>query len=197
MEETADLPAPDLDALGNEYLDAIAAHRRTDKPFLIDKLPNNFRNVALIRAILPQARIVDVRRHPLANCVAMLRQNFLNLPEYAGTLADLARSRTAYTDAMARFDIELPDAVTHLKYEDLVKDTEAQIRYLLEALELTFEEGCLAWHKSGEPVRTPSSEQVRQPIYREALEEWQRFEPWLDEAKAVLADELADWAGDG
>ena len=193
MDETVQLSAVDCQALGMEYLDAIAVHRKTGKRFLIDKLPTNFRNVALISAILPQARIVDVRRHPLANCVAMLRQNFLNLPEYAGTLADLAKSRLAYVGAMERFATALPNAVTRIRYEDLVEDTETQIRALLDALDRPFEHACLAWYKNGEPVRTPSSEQVRQPIYRDALEEWRRFEPWLDEAKAVLGGELADW----
>lgn len=193
MNETADLAAVDRQALGNEYLDAIAVHRKTAKRFFIDKLPTNFRNVALVRAILPRALIVDVRRHPLANCVAMLRQNFLNLPEYAGTLSDIARSRLAYVAAMDRFDAALPNDVIHIRYEKLVEDTDAQIRRLLQAMGLSFEEACLAWHKSGEPVRTPSSEQVRQPIYRDALEEWRRFEPWLGEARVVLAGELADW----
>lgn len=194
MDETADLVAVDRQTLGNEYLEAVAVHRKTQRRFLIDKLPINFRNVALIRAFLPQARIVDVRRHPLANCVAMLRQNFLNLPEYAGTIGDLARSRVAYTEAMKQFDAAMPEAVAHIRYEDLVEDTDAQIRRLLEALGLPFEEACLAWYKSGEPVRTPSSEQVRQPIYRNALEEWRRFEPWLGEAKTLLAQEIAEWA---
>lgn len=193
MEESADLAAVDCRGLGNEYLDAISVHRKTQRRFLVDKLPTNFRNVALIRAILPQARIVDVRRHPLANCVAMLRQNFLNLPEYAGTLADLARSRLAYVAAIEQFEAALPDSVIPMRYEDLVEDTDAQIRRLLEALGLPFEAACLAWHKSGEPVRTPSSEQVRQPIYRDALEEWRRFEPWLGEARAILAEEIAQW----
>lgn len=195
MDETANLAAIDRAALGAEYLAAIAVHRKTDRPFIVDKLPTNFRNVALIRAILPRARIVDVRRHPLASCVAMLRQNFLNLPEYAGTPADIARSRVRYVAAMDRFDAAMPGAVVRIRYEDLVDDTDARIRGLLAALDLPFDDACLTWHKSGQPVRTPSSEQVRQPIYRDALHEWRRFDPWLDEAKAILADELAAWPG--
>ena len=194
MDDAVKLDEVDRAVLGNEYLSAIAVHRKTAKRFLVDKLPTNFRNVALIRAILPQARIVDVRRHPLANCVAMLRQNFLNLPEYAGTPADLARSRLAYTAAMQKFDAALPNCAHCIRYEDLVEDTEGQIRGLLEATGLTFEAACLTWHNSGAPVRTPSSEQVRQPIYRDALDEWRRFEPWLDEAKIILSEELAGWA---
>lgn len=195
MDEAANLAAADRAALGAEYLASIAVHRKTAKPFIVDKLPTNFRNVALIRAILPHARIVDVRRHPLASCVAMLRQNFLNLPEYAGTPADIARSRVRYVAAMDRFDDAMPGAVIRIRYEDLVGDTEARIRGLLAALDLPFEASCLAWHTSGQPVRTPSSEQVRQPIYRDALEEWRRFGPWLGEARAILAEELAGWTG--
>ncbi|GAA0303147.1 tetratricopeptide repeat-containing sulfotransferase family protein [Sphingomonas oligophenolica] len=193
MDETTNLAAVDRAALGAAYLESIAAHRKTNKTFIIDKLPTNFRNVALIRAILPQARIVDVRRHPLASCVAMLRQNFLNLPEYAGTMADLARSRKRYVEAMDRFDTALPGAVTRIRYEDLVRDTETQIRHLIAALDLPFEDACLAWHRSGQPVRTPSSEQVRQPIYRDALEEWRRLDLWLEDAKVLLAAEVQEW----
>ncbi len=121
----------------------------------------------------------------------MLRQNFLNLPEYAGTIADIARSRLAYVQAMQRFDAAMPGAVVHIGYEDLVADPESEIRRLIAAIGLPFEEACLKSHESGQPVRTPSSEQVRQPIYRHALEEWRRFEPWLGEVRELLAAELA------
>lgn len=191
MRSGADLTTLDRSLVAEQYLAAASVHRKTVRPFLVDKLPINFRHVAFIRAIFPEARIVDVRRHPLGNLVGMFRQNFLNLPEYSGTFAQLAAARLDYTATMERFAESLPQAVTTVIYEQLVDDTEKQIRRLLDKLRLPFDPGCLRWYDNGQPVRTPSSEQVRQPIFRSALSEWQRFEPWLGEAKAMLAAELA------
>lgn len=183
----------DKAAIAQKYCSAIGAHRKTDRPYLVDKLPTNYRNIALIHATMPYAKIVDVRRHPLASCVALLRQHFLNLPEFSGSLADLAWARRDYVKAMELFGAALPGAVFHLRYEMLVTETDTEIRRMLAGLGLPFDEACLNWHSSGAPVRTPSSEQVRQPIYTKAIDEWRRFDPWLDEAREILADELRDW----
>lgn len=193
MRQGGDLAAVAREEIAREYLSLADAHRKTDRRYLIDKLPINFRHVAFIRAILPQARIIDVRRHPLGNIVGMFRQNFLNLPEYSGTPAQLAHSRLAYTATMARFDDAMPGVVVRVVYERLVEDTESEIRRLLAELNLPFDPACLRWYDNGQPIRTPSSEQVRQPIFRKGLSEWQRFDPWLGEARRLLADELASY----
>jgi len=191
MDAQGDLTEIDVLALANEYIEESKIYRKTRRPFFVDKQPINYRHIALIKAILPQARIVEVRRGALANCVAMFRQHFLGLPEYAGSLADIAQARRDYEEAMACFEHVLPGASVRIEYEALVADTESEIRRLLDALALPFEEACLTWYANGQPVRTPSSEQVRQPIYRDALEEWRRFEPWLGEAKAILEKDEA------
>lgn len=193
VESGSDLQSLDREALAEEYLSAAQLHRKTDKPWFIDKLPANWRHVGLIRAILPYARIVDVRRYPMASCVAIFRQHFLGVGELAGSLADIATAWRHYAVSMRRFDAVWPDAVYRLRYEDLVTDTEAEVRSLLGALGLPFEEGCLRWFENGQPVRTPSSEQVRQPIFRHGLDEWRRFEPWLAEAGRLLSEEIALW----
>lgn len=187
------LDAIDRTALAEEYLSAVRVHRKTDKPWFIDKLPANWRHVGLIRAILPQARIVDVRRHPMASCVAVFRQHFLGVGELAGNLGDIAEVWRDYAASMRRFDAVWPGAVYRLRYEDLVTNTEAEVRSLLAGLGLPFEEVCLRWFENGQPVRTPSSEQVRQPIFRRGLSDWHRFEPWLAEVKLVLSEEVALW----
>lgn len=192
-ESGAGLGEIDRKALADEYLAATRLHRKTNKPWFIDKLPANWRHIGLIRTILPQARIVDVRRYPMASCVAIFRQHFLGIGELAGSLADIANSWRGYAESMRRFETALPGAVYRLRYEDLVADTEVQVRSLLAAIGLPFEEACLRWFENGQPVRTTSSEQVRQPIFKRGLDEWQRFEPWLAEARSILVDEIAIW----
>ncbi len=183
----------DRAGLAEEYLAAASAHRKTDKPWFIDKLPANWRHVGLIKAILPQAHIVDVRRFPLASTVAIFRQHFLGVGELSGSLADIAKLWRHYAVSMRRFDSAWPDAVYRIHYEDLVTDTDAAVRSLLASLGLAFEDACLRWFDNGQPIRTPSSEQVRQPIFTHGLEEWRRFDPWLVDARRVLTEEVILW----
>jgi hypothetical protein len=138
--------------------------RKTDRPLFIDKLPNNWLYVGFIKAILPNARIVDVRRHPLSAGVANFRQHFARGQHFAYDLADLGHYYRDYVRLMGHFDAVLPGAVHRIGYEDLVEDSEGQIRALLEGLNLPFEDACLQFHKTKRPVRTPSSEQVRSPF---------------------------------
>jgi tetratricopeptide (TPR) repeat protein len=193
IENGSDLRSLDREALAEEYLSAARVHRMTDRPWFIDKLPANWRHVGLIRTVLPQARIVDVRRHPMASCVAIFRQHFLGGGELAGSLTDIANTWRNYAALMRRIEAAWPDAVYRVRYEDLVTDTEAEVRSLLAALDLPFEDACLRWFENGQPVRTPSSEQVRRPIFRRGLDEWRRFEPWLAEAGILLSEEVARW----
>jgi tetratricopeptide (TPR) repeat protein len=191
IESRTALRSLDLRRLGTEYLAAARIHRKSAKPWFIDKLPVNWRHVGLIRAILPQARIVEVRRHPLASCVAIFRQHFLGMAELAGSPADIARAWRDYARAMTRFDRAWPGSVYRVEFARLVTDTEAEVRRMLGALDLPFEEGCLRWFENGQPVRTPSSEQVRQPMFRSGLDAWRRFDSELEEARTILADEIA------
>lgn len=175
-------------AIGQEYLRRVAPQRKTDCPFFIDKLPNNWLYAGFIKTILPHARIVDVRRHPLSAGVANFRQHFARGQHFAYDLADLGHYYRDYVRMMAHIDDVLPGAVHRVTYEDLVEDSEGQIRALLSALDLPFEEGCLTFHKTQRPVRTPSSEQVRSPIFRQGTENWQAYDPWLGPLRAALGD---------
>ena len=186
-----DLDGVDLDVLGREYLSAARAHRKTAKPFFIDKLPGNFAHTALIKLMLPNAKIVDVRRHPLATTWSVFKQLFSHGQPFAYDLTEIARWYRGYVAATAGFDAILPGGILHLRYEELVEDPETQVRRLLHHVGVAFEPGCLRFHESGNAVRTPSSEQVRQPIFRQGLEEWRRYELHLAPAAALLKHEIA------
>lgn len=191
--DTLDLTDVELAELGREYLSAARAHRKTPKPFFIDKLPGNFAHVALIRLMLPNAKIVDVRRHPLGTTWSVFKQLFMHGQPFAYDLTEIARWYRNYVAAMTRFDAIMPGLVHHLRYESLVEDTEAQVRRLLEHVGVEFESACLAFHESGNPVRTPSSEQVRQPIFRHAVDEWRRYEAHLQPTADLLMTEVASY----
>ncbi|MEA1672058.1 tetratricopeptide repeat-containing sulfotransferase family protein [Nitrospirillum sp. BR 11163] len=185
-----DLAPAALEALGAEYLARTRVHRHDGKPFFIDKMPNNWMHVALIRAILPQARIVDVRRHPLGVGWSAYKQHFARGQGFTYDLAELGRYYADYATLMAHVDRAAPGAVHRVIYERLVADTESEVRALLDHLGLPFEDGCLAFWDNRRTVRTPSSEQVRQPIFTEGLDHWRRFEPWLAPLKAALGTVL-------
>lgn len=165
-----------FEALGEEYLESARLHRKTDRPFFIDKRPDNFLFTGMIRLILPNARIIDARRHPAASCLSTFK-----LYSVRGRLriADLARNYRDYVDLMAHFDRVLPGKIHRVIYENMVADPETEIRKLLDYLGLPFEESCLRFHETKRTVLTPSSEQVRRPITAEAVDYWRNFEPWL------------------
>jgi tetratricopeptide (TPR) repeat protein len=177
-------------ALGEEYLDRTRIQRKTDRPFFIDKLPNNWAHVGLIRLILPNAKIVDARRHPLASCFSNFKQHFARGQSFTYGLEDVGLYYAAYVRLMAHFDRVLPGAVHRVIYEGLVDDTEREIRALLAALGLPFEEPCLRFWETDRAVRTASSEQVRRPINRDGLEPWKPFDPWLEPLRTALGEVL-------
>lgn len=185
----AELSADELKALGEDYLRRVSPQRKTDRPLFIDKLPNNWLYVGFIKAILPHARIVDVRRHPLSAGVANFRQHFARGQHFAYDLADLGHYYRDYVRLMTHLDSALPGAVYRIGYEDLVEDSEGQIRALLAGLNLPFEEACLQFHQTKRPVRTPSSEQVRSPIFRQGTENWQAWDAWLGPLRDALGYE--------
>ncbi|WP_240125874.1 tetratricopeptide repeat-containing sulfotransferase family protein [Thermomonas alba] len=196
----AALPPEELEALGRDYLRRVQPQRREGRPLFIDKMPNNFAHVGLIHAILPNAKIIDARRHPLACCFSNFKQHFARGQAFSYDLADLGHYYADYVMLMAHFDAVLPGRIHRVFHEAMVEDTEAQVRALLAYCGLEFDERCLRFFENPRAVRTASSEQVRRPIYREGLEQWRRFEPWLGPLKQALGPVLeaypavpADW----
>lgn len=185
-----DLSEKELRALGQEYLDRTRVIRTTGKPYFIDKMPNNWAHVGFIRLILPNAKIVDARRHPLACGFSNYKQHFARGQAFSYSLETIGRYYRDYVRLMAHFDRVAPGAVYRVIHEQLVADPAAEIRRMLGYLGLPFDEACLRFHESTRPVRTASSEQVRQPISSEGLEHWRRFEPWLGPLKEALGPVL-------
>ena len=172
--------------LGEEYLRRAAPQRQTDRAHFVDKLPNNWLFLPFILAALPNATIIDIRRHPIACCLANYRQHFARGQAFTYDLADLGAYYSDYVRLTAHVDAVAPGRVHRVIYERLVDDTEAEVRALLDACGLPFESACLDFHRTERAVRTPSSEQVRQPIYRDAVDEWRHYEPWLGELIGAL-----------
>jgi tetratricopeptide (TPR) repeat protein len=177
-------------ALGEEYLKRAGVQRRTDRPFFIDKLPNNWLFVPFIQLILPNAKIIDARRHPLGCCFSNFRQHFARGQPFTYDLEHLGRYYSDYVRLMAHIDAVLPGRVHRGIYERMVDDTETEVRRLLDYCGLEFEPQVLEFYKTERAVRTASSEQVRRPIYREATEEWRAYEPHLGALKAALGSVL-------
>jgi tetratricopeptide (TPR) repeat protein len=186
----ATLSADELRALGERYLQQTRIQRKTDAPLFIDKLPNNWAHVGLIHLMLPNAKILDARRHPLACCFSGFKQHFARGQHFTYGLEDIGRYYRDYVELMAHFDAVLPGRVHRVIYEQLVEDTEAEVRRVLAYCGLPFDERCLRFYENERNVRTASSEQVRQPIYRGGLEQWRHYELWLDPLKRALGPVL-------
>jgi tetratricopeptide (TPR) repeat protein len=191
----ADLSAAQCHALGERYIEQTRVQRKTSRPFFIDKMPNNFAYLGFIQLILPNAKIIDARRHPLACCFSVFKQHFARGQQFAYDLTDLGRYYRDYVALMSHFDNTLPGRIHRVIYEHLVEDTETQVRDLLKYCGLAFEERCLRFYENERAVRTASSEQVRQPIFREALEHWRHFEPWLGALREALGPVLDMYPG--
>lgn len=176
--------------LGREYLNRARVQRRTQRPFVIDKLPNNWLYVPFIQLILPNAKIIDARRHPLSCCFSNFRQHFARGQPFTYDLEDIGHYYADYVRLMAHIDAVLPGRVHRVFYERMVDDTEAEVRQLLQYCGLEFEPEVLEFYKTERPVRTASSEQVRRPIYRQGTEEWRAYEPYLGPLKGALGDVL-------
>lgn len=177
-------------ALGEEYLERCRMHRKLGRAFFTDKMPNNFHHLGVIATILPNAKIIDVRRHPLACCFSNFKQIFPSRQGASYDIADIGRYYRGYVELMAHFDRVLPGRVHRVVYENLVTDPEHEIRRLLDYCGLPFEENCLRFHETERGIRTISSEQVRLPVYTDSLEQWRHFEPWLEPLKMALGPVL-------
>jgi tetratricopeptide (TPR) repeat protein len=187
----ADLDAARLREYGERYLANTRVQRKTAVPFFVDKLPNNWLHVGLIHLMLPNAKIVDARRHPLSCGFSVFKQHFARGQNFSYTLENIGRYYHDYVELMAHFDTVLPGRVHRVHYESMVADTETEVRRLLDYLQLPFEDACLRFHENERAVRTPSAEQVRQPIYRESLEQWRNYAPWLRPLEEALGPVLA------
>jgi tetratricopeptide (TPR) repeat protein len=183
--------AAELRELGERYLQRTRIHRHTDAPFFIDKMPNNFQHIGLIHLALPNAKIIDARRHPLACCLSAFKQHFARGQNFSYDLGELGRYYRDYVELMAHYDAVLPGRIHRVFYERMVDDTEAEVRRLLDCCGLPFEEGCLRFYENERAVRTASSEQVRKPIYREGKDHFRHYRPWLGPLEDALGEVLA------
>jgi tetratricopeptide (TPR) repeat protein len=194
-EVLAAMPPAALRELGERYIERTRVHRKTSRPHFIDKMPNNFLHVAMIRLTLPNAKIIDARRHPMACCFSNFKQHYARGQRFSYDLADMGRFYVDYVTLMAHFDSVLPGRIHRVIYERIVEDTEAEVRRLLAYCGLPFEPECLRFFENERPVRTASSEQVRQPIYRDGVDQWRHYEPWLGPLMSALGPVLSAYPG--
>lgn len=194
-EVLAGLAAGEFQAFGERYLASTRIQRRSGRPMFIDKMPNNWGHVGLIHLMLPNARIIDARRHPLGCCFSNFKQHFARGQHFTYGLEDIGTYYRDYVELMAHFDEVLPGRVHRVFYERLVDDTGTEVRRLLDYCGLPFDERCLRFHENDRAVRTASAEQVRQPIYRDGIDHWRHFEPWLDPLKRALGPVLDAYPG--
>jgi tetratricopeptide (TPR) repeat protein len=181
----AGLGAQDFMRLGEKYLQDTRAYRK-GKPFFVDKMPNNFRHLALIHLLLPNAKIIDARRDPIACCFSNYKQLFASGQQFTYSIEDIARYYRMYRELMAHWDEVLPGRILRIQHEDVVDDLAGNVRRILDFCGLEFEPGCMEFHETERAVHSASSEQVRRPIYREGVDQWRRYEPWLGPLKDAL-----------
>ncbi len=181
----AELGADRLAAFGEKFIADTQVYR-SGKAFFIDKMPNNFRHVGLIHLILPNAKIIDARREPMACCFSNFKQLFASGQEFTYSLEDIGRYYRSYVALMQHWDSVLPGKILKVQHEDVVEDLTGSVRRMLAFCGLEFESQCVEFHKTARSVRTASSEQVRRPIYKEGLDQWRHYEPWLGPLKSVL-----------
>jgi hypothetical protein len=187
-----ELQGRDFRAYGKQYIDETRIVRRTGRPRFTDKLPNNFSHVGFAHLILPNARIINARRHPLDTCLGCYKQLFARGQTFTYDMSELALYYRQYHDMMKHWDRVLPGKVLDVHYEETVGDLEGQVRRILAHCGLPFEDACLRFHETQRAVRTASSEQVRQPLHDRALGAWRRYEkhlgPWMEELEDVIAE---------
>ena len=179
------LSEPQLKLIGDKYINDSDVFR-TDKPYFIDKMPNNFRHIGLIKLILPNAKIIDIRRSSMSACFSCYKQLFAEGQEFTYDLKDLAGYYNNYVELMDHWNKVLPNQILSINYEDVVNDFENSVNQILDYCNLNFEKECLEFYKSKRSVKTPSAEQVRQPIYKTGMDYWKNYEPYLDDLKNNL-----------
>ncbi|MCY7281134.1 MAG: sulfotransferase [Sphingomonas bacterium] len=189
----AALPAEQVRALGEAYLDTSRIHRRTDRLDFTDKMPNNWMHLGLIRLILPNARVIDVRRDPMACCFSNWKQLYAKGLDHSNALDTMGRYYVDYVRLMRHFDGVQPTMVHRIIYDDLVDDLAGGVRRLLDYLGLPFDPACLDFHTNDRAVHTISAGQVRKPINRDGIGQWQPYEKWLGPLRDALGDTLVSW----
>jgi tetratricopeptide (TPR) repeat protein len=189
----AELGPQDFRKFGERFMADTRIYRRTQRPFFIDKLPDNFRDIGLIHLMLPNAKIIDARREPMACCLGNLKQLFSGGQEFSYSIGDIAHYYRNYLELMRHWNEALPGRILTVHHEDVVENPEGNVCRILDFCDLRFEPACLEFHKTPRNVRTASSEQVRQPISREGLDQWRNYEPWLGPLKDGLGDALTTY----
>ncbi len=184
----AELSAEAARQLGQRFIADTRIYRKTPRPFFIDKLPDNFRDIGLIHLMLPNAKIIDARREPMACCFGNLKQLFTDGQEFSYSIEDIAHYYRHYLEIMRHWKKVLPGSILTVQHEDLVENLEASVRRILQFCGLPFEPVCLEFYRTERNVRTASSEQVRRPISREGLNRWRNYEPWLAPLRSALGD---------
>jgi hypothetical protein len=182
----AELGVEHFRRLGEQYLNDTLAYRDAKKPFFIDKMPNNFRHLGLIHLMLPNAKIIDARREPMACCFSNFKQLFASGQQFTYSFSDIARYYQQYLELMGHWDSVLPGRILRVQHEDVVDDLESNVRRILQFCGLDYEPGCVEFHKTKRTIHTASSEQVRRPINRDGLDQWRHFESWLGPLKEEL-----------
>jgi tetratricopeptide (TPR) repeat protein len=190
IDKLASLDRAELTKLGQSYIWSSGLRRTTERPFFTDKMPNNWLHIGLIMAILPNAAIIDARRHPLDCGLSNFKQFFAAGQAFTYNLRDIGSFYSDYVRMMRHFDAVRPGKIHRVFHERLVEDPEAEVRRLLEYLHLPFDPACLKFHESKRPVRTASSEQVRRPVNRSGMGKWKAFDPWLGELRESLGPVL-------
>jgi tetratricopeptide (TPR) repeat protein len=181
----------ELTAFGDAFIRDTQIHRKSGTPFFIDKMPNNFRHIGLIHMILPNAKIIDARRGAMGCCFSGFKQLFAEGQEFTYGLEEIGHYYKDYVALMDHWDAVLPGKILRVRYEDVVADLDAQVRRLLDYCGLPFEEACINFHQTERAVRTASSEQVRQPIFKSGVDQWEHFSEYLDPLREILGPELS------
>jgi tetratricopeptide (TPR) repeat protein len=181
----AELTPEQLKLCGENFIHDTQVYR-TGKPYFIDKMPNNFRHIGLLQLILPNAKIIDARREPMACCFSNFKQLFASGQEFTYSFEDIARYYRCYVELTAHWEAVLPGKVLRVEYEEVVSDLEGNVRRILDFCELEFEPACIDFYKTERSIRTASSEQVRQPIFKQGLEQWRHFNPYLEPLRRLL-----------
>jgi hypothetical protein len=187
-----ELTGEEMTAFGEAFINDTMIHRKQGTPYFIDKMPNNFRHIGLIHLILPHAKIIDARRSAMGCCFSGFKQLFAEGQEFTYGLEEIGHYYSDYVRLMDHWDAVLPGKILRVRYEDVVADLENEVRRVLDFCELPFEEACLNFHANDRAVRTASSEQVRQPIYKSGVDQWANYSPWLDPLREILGPELVE-----
>lgn len=195
LQTLSQLSAHEVTQLADDYLEATRVYRRTGRERFTDKMPNNFLHIGLIHLMFPRAAIIDARRHPLACGFSCFKQNFASGQWFTNDLQKLGRFYREYVELMDHYDTVLPGRIHRVYYERVVADLAGEVRRLLEYCALPFEQACLQFYDNRRSIQTPSSEQVRRPIFSEGVDHWQNYEPWLGPLKEALGDVVEKYPG--